>query len=302
MRGLFKATALAVLTVAEADARGPAPELAIDAGATLSTTVDGAPARLRVDPGAVAMPAVTTELASRAGLKAGPFEVEWIVGPVSVAGRTALGRIDLGRGPELRRIAWFDRHWDPIADVVVGPGGVPARVVRFRLRPARPGERVGVLPMTGQGGLEDRWAGLFGLISVEGSPVRVRFDLRAPTTATASVGMMLSRAHDGTVEGGASLSEVSFGVRRPVRTLRLARPLVVGPLSVGRLLVRVADHGDASTIGERRGPRDPDEVVVTGRRKRDRSRDHIVLGRDQLDRCSSITFDKPARQVRLSCL
>lgn len=293
--------------VAMAALTGAAPpradaELVVDAGATLPTTLNGVPAHLRVDPGAVAMPAATAELARRAGLKAGPFGVEYIIGPVRVEGRTALGRIDLGRGPEKRRIAWWDRRWDPAADAVVGPGGVPARVVRFRLRPERPGERVADFPLIGQGGLEDRWAGLFALIELDGHPLRVRFDLDRPTTATASVGMALARVHHGMAEGEAFPTEIALGVERPVRTLRLARPLPIGPLRIERLLVRVADHGNAARIGAAHAPRDPDEVVVTGRRKRDRSKDHLVLGRDQLARCSSITFDKPARRVRLSCL
>lgn len=278
------------------------PELTINPGATFPTTINGAPARLRVDPSGAGMPVATAGLAGLAGLKAGPFGIEYIIGPVSLEGRTALGRIDLGRGPELRRIAWFDRRWDPTADAVVGPGGVPAPVVRFRLRPARPGERVAALPMVGQGGLEDRWGGRFALVELDGHPLRIRFDLDRRTTATASVGMMLARLHGGSAEAPAFPAEIGLGVERPMRAFRLERPFPVGPLSIDRLLVRVADHGNAAGLGAAPPSRDPDEVVVTGRRKRDRSRDHIVLGRDQLSRCSSITFDKPAKQVRLSCL
>lgn len=294
-------TGLALFSTGVA-ARGPERELTVDVDATLPSTVNGRPTRLRVDPSAVAMPAVAAELAAGAGLEAGPFDVTYTIGSVVLEGRTALGRIDLGQGPQLRRIAWFDRRWDRDAETVVGPGGVPAAVVRFRLRPARAGERVAVLPMTGQGGLEDRWAGLYAVAELDGRPIRVRFDPRRATTATASTGLVLARVHDGVAEGPTFSAEIAFGVERPVRALRLARPFAVGPLRLNRLLVRVADHGNASAMAATRTPRDPDEVVVTGRRKRDRDKDRIVLGRDHLDRCSSITFDKLAKQVRLSCL
>ena len=83
--------------------------------------------------------------------------------------------------------------------------------------------------------------------------------------------------------------------------MRLARPFDVGALSIGSLDVRVAD-GNASGLPEAADAGDPNEVVVTAKGERDRSRDTITLGRDQLDRCSSIVFDKPAKQVRLSCV
>lgn len=35
--------------------------------------------------------------------------------------------------------------------------------------------------------------------------------------------------------------------------------------------------------------------------KRDAKRDRLTIGADLLDRCSAIVFDKPARQIRLTC-
>lgn len=85
-----------------------------------------------------------------------------------------------------------------------------------------------------------------------------------------------------------------------MRTLRLARPFIVGPLAIAELGVRTGDFGNATAIREEGG--DPDEVVVTGERRRNRDRDRVAIGADQLRNCSSITFDKRARQVRLSCV
>ena len=48
-------------------------------------------------------------------------------------------------------------------------------------------------------------------------------------------------------------------------------------------------------------PPDPDEIVVVAKGNRDANRDRLTLGADLLDRCSSIIFDKPAKQIRLTC-
>ncbi len=69
-----------------------------------------------------------------------------------------------------------------------------------------------------------------------------------------------------------------------------------------QLSVRTADTGSTATIADADAPGDPDEVVVTGKGKHDPKKDWLSIGADQLGRCSSIVFDKPARQVRLSCL
>jgi hypothetical protein len=109
----------------------------------------------------------------------------------------------------------------------------------------------------------------------------------------------LASAHDGRIGGDTQSLEIAFGIARPVRTLRLGRPLAIGPLALSTLGVRTADFGNAAAIREEGG--DPDEIVVTGRRRRDTGRDGIAIGADALARCSSIVFDKRARQIRLTC-
>jgi hypothetical protein len=92
---------------------------------------------------------------------------------------------------------------------------------------------------------------------------------------------------------------IAFGISRPVRPMRLGRPLAVGPLTLTELGVRTGDFGNASTIREEGG--DPDEVIVTGDRRRNSRWDRLALGADQLSRCSAIVFDKRRREVRLTC-
>lgn len=50
----------------------------------------------------------------------------------------------------------------------------------------------------------------------------------------------------------------------------------------------------------RHGAADPEEIVVVAKGKR-RTDGRLSIGADLLERCSSIVFDKPARQVRLTC-
>lgn len=269
---------------------------------TLATAVEGQAVRLLIDPGAPAMPILTAEAAAKAGLKAGPFGIGYRVGPVMVAGRSAVGRIGLGDAPAKRRIGWTTQPYVTGYDGVVGPGGLPEKVVRFVLRPAQPGERTVALPLADDGGLFGNWGASTATMMVGTAPVGVRFNLHQDATvATAGAALTLAGALGGTLDDDRSTAEIAFGVRRPVRTLRLAQPLSVGPIALTQLLARTADFGNADGIAATGTLPDPDEVVVTAKGKRDRRRDRLTLGRTALRRCSAIVFDMPARQLRLTC-
>ena len=94
---------------------------------------------------------------------------------------------------------------------------------------------------------------------------------------------------------------INLAVARPVRHLGLATPLRIGPLALTDMLVRTGDFGSVAAIADKDAPpADPDEIVVTGEKKQKR-RLRLDVGRDYLDRCSSIVFDKQARTLTLSC-
>ncbi len=158
------------------------------------------------------------------------------------------------------------------------------------------------LPMTSNG-LFGGWFGSTATLDVGGEPLRVRFDPGQPRTiANAGAGKRLATLFGGTLSGTATPAIIAFGIARPVRTLTLDRPFPVGHLQLNALAIRVADGGSAADIPEVDAPKDdPDEVVVVAKGKRDPKRDRLTLGADVLSRCSSILFDKPAAQVRLSC-
>lgn len=285
---------------------GAAPEpsaYGVSGDGVVDASVETVPARIRVDPGAPSMPIVTKAFAARAGLKPGMFGIAFKVGPVPLRGETSVVDLEVGGIPFKRRTAWFDRAYASGLDGVVGPGGVPAAVIRFDIHSPRAGERTIALPMVDAGGLLGNWGGLFGEVRLGGEAIKVRFDLHHQhTLASAGMGQRIATAQGGALSGPVDQAEVVFGVVRPIRLMRLARPLAVGPLSLSSLHVRVTDYGSAATIPDADAVPDPEEIVVTGKKKRDTARDRLTIGLDQLDRCSSLVFDKPAKVIRLTCL
>ena len=279
-----------------------AAEIVVTGDAVVPVVVNGTAGRIRIDPAVPALPMLVAPYAMRGELRPGPFAFAYLVGPERVLGRSAVTRITIGEGGEerRRRVGWTERPYYPEADGVIGPGGLPDPVVRFVLRPSLPSERTVTLPMVDEGGLFGGWGGMYALVDVGGTPIRIRFNPFHPRTlATAGAAIRLAAAHEGLVGGEAESVQIAFGIARPVRTLRLQRPLVIGPISISTLGVRTSDFGNASAIREEGG--DPDEIVVTAERRRNTERDRIALGADSLARCSSIVFDRDAGQIRLTC-
>jgi len=291
---------LAVLALT--GAADPPQELVVSGDGIVPAIVGGVPGRLRIDPAVPALPLLTTGWAQRAQLRAGPFAFAYMVGPEQVRGRSAVTQIAIGEGaePRRRRVGWTDRPFTGAADGVAGPGGLTQQIVRFVLRPSLPGETTVALPMADEGGMFGGWGHSYALIDLGGAPLRVRFDPHHPRTlATAGAGVRLAAANDGRIGGEAESLEIAFGIFRPVRTLHLGRPLQIGPLAITQLGVRTSDFGNAASIREEGG--DPDEIIVTADRRRNNDGDRIAIGADLLARCSSLVFDRAARQIRLTC-
>lgn len=278
----------------------PVPERVIAAGGIVRGTINGYPVTLRIEPGATAMPLIAADTAARVGLKGGMFGIAYAVGPERMRGRTGTGAIDTGSGAVKRRIGWTPRGFTAAAEGVIGPSGLSDPVVRFVLRAPQPGERTVTLAMMRQGGMAAGWGETYGRIDVGGVPLRVRFDPHHPQTlASAGAGVRIAAAQGGTLAGATARREIAFGIERPVRGMTLATPLAVGPLSIADLGVRTADFGSAMGIPD--ADADPDETVVSAGKKRDPGHDRLTIGADQLSRCSSIVFDKPAATIRLTC-
>lgn len=281
----------------------PVNERSVTGDGVVTGLVNGVPGRIRIDPAAPSLPLLSQDLAERAGLRAGFIGLGYSVGSQKVTGRSAVGRIDLGAGAVKQRIGWTVIPYASGIEGVVGPGGVAEPVVRFVLGPSVPGEHTVAMKLEKQGSLFGSWGSLFATVDVGGNPIEVRF---APhqrrTLATAGAGARLAGAPGARIEGATVTEEIAFGIARPVRDLVLATPLAVGPFSITKLGVRVADEGSIASVPDADAPpADPDEVIVTGKGKRGRHRERIAIGADLLSACSSIVFDKPAKLIRLTC-
>ena len=149
--------------------------------------------------------------------------------------------------------------------------------VTFALGAARAGEAAFVLPMQ-----FERSYGLFFPLTLGDHEVRFQFSLIKPDTmATAGAGAHLAALNGGAWTGEARDQMIDFGVVRPVRALRLERPVELGGLRLGALLVRTGDNRGNLTLPPEPDA-DPEEVVVTGA-SRQRARFNVTLGRDRLD-------------------
>lgn len=257
-----------------------------------------------VDPGITSAAVCNPDFALRAHFRStwrGPVAG---IGPIFMQGGGAPFRFKMGDHTVESMTRWSDHRFVDKADCGIGPGGLPDPVVRFVLRAPRPGEHVAALPFFMQSGT-DNDGGIDGRIDVDGNKIGVVFDLQAALSqVTASAAWPIAAAQRGHLEGPVLQAPIAFGIERPVRKLALLRPLQVGPLTIHDLYVRVADYGDASRIRTKADPQelDPDAIIVRGYVKRPKYFQRVVIGTDDLGRCSSITFDKRRKQIILSCV
>lgn len=274
-------------------AKAPPAPYVVRGDGIVPVVAGGVAGRMRISPWAPAAPTLNPDYAARIGLRGGLFGFAVKVGPVKVGGQTSVTRLQFGNASFRRRVVWFDRRYEPQADGAIGPGGLPVDIVRFELRAPRAGERTVAVPL-----VQSPFRPAVTKIAVGGRSVSVLFDPQhARSLATAGAGAALAAGLGGQLGGPAGNAEVAFGIARPIRALRLSQPFQVGPLSLGSIDVRTGDNG--STAGIPDADADPEEIVVTARGGN--RRDVVIIGRDELARCSSITFDKPARQIRLTC-
>lgn len=266
----------------------------------VSVTINGQQVRIKVDPAYAGLVTVNPDIVTRARLKPSMIGTLHRVGPVTIAFRTDASKVDFGFGTEKRRVMWPDRPIISGADGIAGPNALPWPRLTFELGPKAEGEQEIDLPLDVYGPFGIR--GSITHLKLGDEDVPVWFSILLPQSlATAGLGAELARTNGGTLTGPAHATPIRFGIERPVRTMQLATPLVIGGRPLREMGVRMADFGDASGIPEAGAKPDPDEIVVTAdkMRKRDYS---LLLGRDFLNGCSSLTYDFPAKMIRLSCV
>ena len=110
--------------------------------------------------------------------------------------------------------------------------------------------------------------------------------------ASVAAAALLVEAAGGQISGPVHRTEIALGVARPVRTLRLDRPLGIAGARVASLDVRLFDWAGSADL-----PPDADaggEAEAVGW-------PILKLGRDALAGCASITWQPQGKQISLAC-
>ena len=265
-------------------------------------TVEGITGRLLVEPGGPRRLTCDPRFAARAQQSADEAEAVVIgrVGPERVLGRTGRLRVTIDGRTDAKPVAWPTRPFLTDADCWAGPAVLPQPVVRFLLGP--PGDaRTVVLPEYDERGARD--SATDAKLTVGRVAMMVRFDALNPRTAlTAPAALVLARRGGVRLAGPVLDSAIYYGVRRPVRRLATAAPLVIGPLTIDTLFARVSDYADASAVQSA----DPSEfgaadIVASGPSQRIEGPLIVRVGSDDLARCQSITFDRRRHRITLTC-
>jgi hypothetical protein len=288
-----------------------APSIDIAANGRLTLTVDGRPISARAGPGlssrlhlrradAAALFGPTALDFETHGDWPGAFRAAERVGPVVARGHRASALLAVGGTPHPANVEWFQIE---VADgpALLGPYAIPATVVRFALRDTQPGERSFTLPLDPE---NNGWGIASTSLMAGRQSVRFAFAPHFPrSVASAAAGGALARAQGGRFMGMPEPVLISHGIARPARPVRLDRALMIGPVRLIDVLVRTLDYGTAAGIADQVEEADnPADILVTGRTDRQAPNYIVYLGADVLGGCSSISFDKTAMTVTLSCV
>lgn len=288
---------LALLALILGIAPAAAEDLTLDAATnyTIDVSINGRPARLRVDPETSGYIILNPDAVARIGLRRSMIGSRTAIGPVRLNGFSKVAEVRIGNQTSDRRIVWIDRRAVEGADGLIGPADMPYDRVVFAIGPSAPNEREYETPM-----LFDRGMGLYLPLRFGEPTIGFQFSLiKDRTMATAAAGSVLAAAYGGSWSGPVESQLIEFEVERPVRAMTLATPVPLGPLTLGQLFVRTQDDRGANSLPT--DDVDPDEIVVTAS-GRQRARFNLTIGRDWLGRCSRLEWDNPSRSLRLSCL
>jgi hypothetical protein len=300
----MQATAVSLLVVAINVTGSPIVDSTLEVGldGQVSCQINGVPARLQFRGDGISYPVLNPDATSKFKLKANVFAdiagIEAVVGPSKIAGHTRKAEFAFGNDSSSLRTLWFDRPVAPGFDGGLGPAAVPqTRVVLNIGQPVQhaltsfplqlDGNRVGTTLKVGE-------ADIFIMFN----PLAQR------TMASAGAGQEIARINGGAWSGEQEQADIYFGVQRPVRELTLATPLKIATLDISKLLVR--DNTRVTDVAELKDQaNDANEItlpaVTVNAPPKTKPVYRLTLGRDVLDRCASVTFDKAIKQIVLRC-
>lgn len=274
-------------------------DLSVRIGETVEIYIKDKPMHFRIAPDAVSVPTLNADAAQKIGLKPSMIGYVFGVGPVKIAFRTDDVKYRAGSASFNRRTAFSDREVVDGADGIAGPETFPFRRTIFTLRNPQADDKAITFPLD-----KDMGRSQTGVkIEIDGRPVYAAFSFdRAESLVTATGGQWIADANGGRFNGDTLETPILYGVRRPIRPLRLERPLMLGELEIRNLAVRVSDAGNAQRIADGTAPeQDPNEIVVTGDSKRKIPNQRLYIGMETIGHCASITYDFEVGTVMLMC-
>jgi hypothetical protein len=264
----------------------------------------GRPLRLKVDPGAPWFVLLNGSVAKSFRL-VGTRSATLAIGPMKLKGKTRSEKFTF-TGTEARRpVMWLKGEVVKGADGVINPAHLPWDLVKMRLKAPRPNEQQIELVMR-----FDKERGLYHEYSFGGQTILTRFTLADKlTTATGAAASVIAKRRNGIWKGDPFTYPVRYGVTRPVRRMVLGQPLSVNGFMLSKMAVRIMDdRGDYRlpvqelpvTVGEQ----DPDEdILIIGKQRKIFGAPHfwLMIGSDDLSRCSNISYNNRTRRLLLSC-
>lgn len=280
----------------------------INADKPLTAIIDGKPAELQVVSGFVDRLTLHSDFVVKHGIRPAPIMGKADInfyGRREIRGKNRPLDYSIGGAKENGRAFWFADIPQPRFDGSIGPFAIPFDIVAIRLSPSQIGEKVHAMIYFGDvnngsnAGHVDPTFRTTVNFAVE---KRMLYPL-----ASAATGAAIAAAYGGTLSGEPWEEEIAFGIKRPVRLLTLERPFVIGQFAFTKIAVRVRGGLDSGGVGDAiaeasSDDTDPAEIVVTGTGKKPRQPVFSFdIDRNILGACSTITFDKSAKQIRLSC-
>lgn len=268
-------------------------------GVAVEMKINDQPARIRLTPDAISVPTLNADAAQRIGLKPSMTGYIYVIGPEKIGFRTDNAFFRARDATFKRRTAFSNRQLANGADGIAGPETFPFARTIFIMRGSQPGDRAITLPLDTEMGRSQTSV----RIDVGGRPIYAAFSFdRAESLVTGTGGKWIADANGGRFDGAAREAPILYGVKRPIRSLRIDRPLKLGALEIRNLAVRVADVGDSRGIAEGPAPeQDPNEIIVSANSKRKVANQRLYIGMDTIGHCASIAYDFAAATVTLMC-
>lgn len=245
--------------------------------------------------------------AQRAGLKPFPFFGKRTFRNAMIPGGEATFRFNLAsitpQGLPDRKVptVWVSRPIASDADGILTIGALKADRVDVILRDTLPNSRTLILKKkgTGETGINT---------SLGGEEIDISLELNSPVT------VMNARAGEALIKAGLlrRVNEIGYwrpfpGVALPWQRLKASPGANILGLPLKDTGVRISEAEaraiDAAARGTSTETDDEDTITVTaGRKKKKRGRDPwILIGRDVLDQCSRIIFDRANERWLLTC-